>query len=750
MRFHKLSATFGKLQKQTLELGDGLNIIESANEGGKSTWAAFLRAMLYGIDTKERDKKGSIAEKNRYQPWAGGAMEGSAEISWQGKEITLRRTTPRPNAPMGKFEAVYTGTEEPVPELTGDMAGERLTGVGREVFERSAFVGQSSLSVDSAPELERRVAAIVTSGQEDVSYSQAEKRLREWRNRRQSNLKNGLIPKLEEERTQVREKLERLEGAARQAAGTRAELTVLEGERAALEGELQAHRQAGNAARRAQYEAAQAELTEARAALEAAQAERTRHGVPPGEEALRAAQGDLSYLNTLEANIKQAKREAEEAGAPAEVIEHPVFQGMDPAAVKVRAEADAKAAQSHRMDAESGGMTPEVRMLFICILLAAGLGLALAGLVFHSNPILMAVIGGAALIALVAVGVYHIVTGWQRSMRIFKMLDSYGAREGKEIIAQAKDYIARWEEAEAARTECAVRAVSQERLEAEREELAEQLLTFAREFAPEVTDLFGVSAAISRALKLQEQEKSAQLRLDSAQRVFDALSAQGEPPAEEEEAGSAVSPDRPPQETAARLSAVQGEIARLNSEAAMAQGEMNTLGDPAALQARLGELEGELERRRAEYEALDLALDALGEANAQLQARFSPALNEAAGELLHRLTGGKYDRVSLTRQFEALAAGPGDPAPHKALTLSQGTADQLYLAVRLAVCKLALPPHTPLVLDDALVNFDDERMKLALALLRELAKDTQILLFTCHSREAASLANAKGVRVIRL
>ena len=35
---------------------------------GKSTWSAFLRAMLYGINTKERDRQGYLAEKNRYQP----------------------------------------------------------------------------------------------------------------------------------------------------------------------------------------------------------------------------------------------------------------------------------------------------------------------------------------------------------------------------------------------------------------------------------------------------------------------------------------------------------------------------------------------------------------------------------------------------------------------------------------------------------------------------------------------------------
>ena len=78
----------------------------------------------------------------------------------------------------------------------------------------------------------------------------------------------------------------------------------------------------------------------------------------------------------------------------------------------------------------------------------------------------------------------------------------------------------------------------------------------------------------------------------------------------------------------------------------------------------------ELERRRGEQEALTLALDGLAQANGELQARFSPELNRAAGEILSRLTGGKYGQVSLTRQFEALAAQAGGLTPRRALTLS--------------------------------------------------------------------------------
>ena len=186
-----------------------------------------------------------------------------------------------------------------------------------------------------------------------------------------------------------------------------------------------------------------------------------------------------------------------------------------------------------------------------------------------------------------------------------------------------------------------------------------------------------------------------------------------------------------PAETAARLSAAEGELSRLRSGLAMAQGELNTLGDREALQTRREAIQEELDRRRAEYDALGAALAALERAHSGLQARFSPALNRRAGELLAERDGLQ---------------------PRRALTLSQGTADQLYLAVRLAVCELVLPAEEPcpLVLDDALANFDDGRCALALEALARLGEERQILLFTCHSREARLAEGREGAAVLRL
>ena len=80
MRIKKLTATFGGLDNAVLEPGPGLTVIAAPNEAGKSTWAAFWRAMLYGVSTREQSKTGFLADKARYLPWSGAPMAGEAQV----------------------------------------------------------------------------------------------------------------------------------------------------------------------------------------------------------------------------------------------------------------------------------------------------------------------------------------------------------------------------------------------------------------------------------------------------------------------------------------------------------------------------------------------------------------------------------------------------------------------------------------------------------------------------------------------
>ena len=149
-------------------------------------------------------------------------MEGVLDLEWTGQAITLRRSQ-KGNTPFGAFEAVYTDTGEPVGFLTADTVGETLLGAPREVFERSAFVGQGGTAIDGAPALEARIAALASSGEEDVSYSQVERVLRDWRNSRQHN-KTGRIPKLEGELAEIENILARQSKAFRLSQEAKREL----------------------------------------------------------------------------------------------------------------------------------------------------------------------------------------------------------------------------------------------------------------------------------------------------------------------------------------------------------------------------------------------------------------------------------------------------------------------------------------------------------------------------------------------
>ena len=258
-----------------------------------------------------------------------------------------------------------------------------------------------------------------------------------------------------------------------------------------------------------------------------------------------------------------------------------------------------------------------------------------------------------------------------------------------------------------------------------------------------------MSAALSRALNREHELTAARDRLEERRRRVDDLAAQG--------AGQEPLPDAPAQapagtleETRRELAAVQARLEELSAQLNQARGRQRAMGDPAALEARRQELEERLGRRQLEYDAIALAMECLEKANARLQERFSPALAKLAGTYLARLTGEKYGELTLTRDFQGSVREAGAVLPHSALYLSRGTADQLYLALRLAICALCLPQKPPIVLDDALLAFDEDRLKLALDLLRELAGEQQLLLFTCRRREKELLAGLPGVTRLEL
>lgn len=204
MIIRTMQATFGCLDGARLDLREGVNSLVLPNESGKSTWTAFLTAMLYGIDTTQRASKGRLPDKLRYAPWSGKPMEGLVELEWKGREIVVQRTSAR-GRPMGEFRAWEKATGLDVPELTGETCGKTLLGVERAVFVRSALLRGEELAVTQDQDLSRRLGALAASGGGEDSFLAADSRLKQWQNRIRYH-QTGLLPEAEDRLAALREK----------------------------------------------------------------------------------------------------------------------------------------------------------------------------------------------------------------------------------------------------------------------------------------------------------------------------------------------------------------------------------------------------------------------------------------------------------------------------------------------------------------------------------------------------------------
>ncbi|MFZ0789666.1 MAG: hypothetical protein WAM94_08585, partial [Chromatiaceae bacterium] len=175
-----------------------------------------------------------------------------------------------------------------------------------------------------------------------------------------------------------------------------------------------------------------------------------------------------------------------------------------------------------------------------------------------------------------------------------------------------------------------------------------------------------------------------------------------------------------------RLAKAEEEKARLERSGAEAS---------ESLQAALGQAAA-IRHDASRYLRLQLAMHLLRQQIEQFRRQNQAPLLERAGELFRAITRGSFSGLGTdyaaddTPVLVGLREGEGVGVDG----MSEGTRDQLYLALRLAAIERHQEHHEPmpLILDDLLVSFDDRRASAILPLLSDLGRKTQVLLFTHH------------------
>jgi uncharacterized protein YhaN len=186
-----------------------------------------------------------------------------------------------------------------------------------------------------------------------------------------------------------------------------------------------------------------------------------------------------------------------------------------------------------------------------------------------------------------------------------------------------------------------------------------------------------------------------------------------------------------------RLSAHQKELASLSYE-------IKTLEEGKSYSAILQEFQSkkaELQELAFEWSKFTLAGVSLRKTMELYQKTKMPKVIQLAEENFREMTEGHYHRIFLLDN-EMIKVERNDGTVFHAVELSQGTKEQLFISIRFALIQSIGEKYTlPVLIDDGVVNFDLSRTQAFLKLLRKVARDHQVLFFTCHPHIKSSFTD---------
>lgn len=675
--------SFGKLKDFVLEPQAGLNIYRQPNEYGKTTLIYFIYYMFYGYEAKLIKK---------YLPWSGAEIAGSLEFQKDGRTWRIERRHPIKGAEKRKVLCITTGEELAL--AAREQPGPHFLGLDGETFLRTFCITQGDLLFARTDGLDVALKNMAATGDENVSFKQAE----DWLNKQHTHYmyrgknQGPLLDKKQE-----------------LAAG----INELEQVRRQLDEQITEHRE---------WEELEKAIPQSDSKINELQ-ERLKKA--EGSDALRL----LGQLETL-----AQKKPMEPPAVPQEQLNE------WEQAYRAREQAMAEAAEAEE---EKTRLTDQLQLIaqnvsqfgfhalsgqelqrlqnkkgfpWWAVCLGAALAADAAALLLKQWPwyVLSGLLLAAALVLLFGKGLAR-----------RRICHAYGAANEQQLLQKWQKYqqvLAQQEELNTARNAAAQTATACKTAAEAANARFEALRAQTRLFTPEELQQARIQWGVYESSQKQGQTAlQEQALLNGRTREELEQMAQGAELLEE---------------TAAQVRQLLGMAEEENRRLRNRRDELDPRllealwARQAALKEKNEEAKATVQAWEEQLAAVQTALSWLNEANEEMNTRFAPQLCALAGEYLGRLTDGKYGQLLLDTAFcISLKTAEGT---YPLEQFSSGTKDAVYFAFRLAVSTLLAQTALPMVLDDPFVNLDENRRTAAEGLLQKATADRQILYFTCR------------------
>jgi len=776
-------SAFGKFKDYTLDFTDGLNVIYGENENGKSTLMAFVKMMFYG--SGRANSQISKSPRLKYTPWSGDKMAGKIYFEHNSTNYCLEREFMKGDS---TDKVRLTNTDLGTTETVTPNVGYDFFAVSSAAFDRTVFIGSVggfSNDDDANGEINAKLSNITLTGDEDISYQTVIDRIIDAKQKLMSKRgKTGKYDKGLLELDELKSKLyEAKEADIRKNSLTerlnqiKEQSEVLSKQYIEVKNAVDSENDVKNQQKLREYLRLKSELDENNSKIQ------LKNGKPCDEFFVKSIEFCLSKQDSALQKITETEKEIEKT---LENIKFAENSDSDELAKKQAELENAINSDKQKLkeiatditDLDADVKQEKERLLstakkkktFSPALLFSAIGAGVLAIILIFLNIIPAIICGCVAAIILALSF------------IIKPLDKTAIKKAEAELSLKETELLKLktEESELTRkvyenTENLNRILTvigdsasviehkklvlnelktkligyQNQYENDTDELK---TTFSRyrdvESTEEIKDILPTIKALAdsqKQLKLKlkyisddlggisyeaAEEKLKSLSIDSADLSYDF------------------------EEKKKELEALTEKLTALKTEFSAITAELKTafknVGEPQVIEQKIKALTATLEKQKYHCEISDIAAQVLEKSFAEVRRSYGSVLEKKALSIFSLLTNGAYNQLNVSKSLD-ITVEKTDNFGTKALDyLSNGTIDQAYLSLRLALCELITDQEKlPLLLDDILCQYDDKRAETAMNFLKEYSSDSQAILFTCHNF-ICDLANDNNIVVKKL
>ncbi|MBE6781019.1 MAG: hypothetical protein E7545_08585 [Ruminococcaceae bacterium] len=753
-------SAFGGVKDLRLDLNDSFNVIYGENEQGKTTVMSFIKMMFYGSERAKNDLAKSPRKK--YTPWDNSQMAGSIDFEKNGKNYRLERIFGDSNS-TDKVTLINTdlGTRE---NVSADI-GTKLLGMSAAAFERSIFIGQFGFPENNPSaegEINSKLSNLALTGEEDASFDEVYKRLEKAKlalasksGRAGEYDKNiASLKALNEALLKANETQQKINVGKEKAKEIIAEIEALQKNANELKVTIDKEQDFRNAQKLRELLKLKSELDNITKALT------LENGTVIDEMFLKKIDFCLSKINGVKGKIEALENENK-------VIKQGLDLALDPQKAspeksaelesKIKAleqkQAKLKAQYNETEKALKSKKSPKLILLILGIILGLGgaalcsfntyigAAVALIGIIFcavftvntTANTSKKKALDGELLnlklelnelmtvITLEKSNLNAITTALNSNAAMIENQQNHLKENGKKIEEHLKEKTILSDELEA----LLGNTFNSTEIDSTLEELREKAAT-QKEIKQKINyilkDVGNISYEMA-AQKIKEAESFGEVQ------DFETIKAEYDGILEE-------------------ITAKKTDATAILTEIKAAEKVME---NPESLKEQIAALTKKTEGQAQYINDLDLAMTVLSESFGEVRRSYGSVLDNKTAQIFSGITSGKYQSLNVSKSFDITVQKADSFGSYELGYLSSGTVDQAYLSLRLALNGLITDngDSLPVLLDDSLAQFDDNRQRIALEYLKEYSKENQIIMFTCH-KNISDTAKDLGAKTQKL